>query len=695
MREIIVTKGAGFCFGVKNAVEKATLLAKENKNAYTYGPIIHNKKVVEDLSLKGIGIINDINEIKQGDTIIIRSHGISKDEFTKIENKGAIIVDATCLNVKKIHRIVEEKCKLSYKIIIIGDPNHPEVKGINGWCNNDAIVINNESDIEKLDNYIGKLCIVAQTTFNKEKWNSIVFKLLKKSKEILIFNTICSATEFRQSEAMEISNNMDAMIVVGGKESSNTQKLYEICKENCENTLFIEDVHELDIDKIKDAQKIGITGGASTPDNVIKGVVDKMNELENVKDEITQEEKVNELENIPEQIGENEKIDEHKEEVKEEALEKVNEINNIEDYFADYKDVHPGSIVEGKVIKVNDKAVFIDISYKSDGLLSIEEASYTPVNLKETYRVDDIVKVKIIQMNDGEGNVVLSRKALQKDEFLKQIYKYRNEGTIVEVLVNGVNKGGLSCQYGDIRGFMPLSLSGISRDEDTENYKGKRLAVNIVDIKERRGEIELLVSRKEIVAEENKIKRKEFFQTIECEQIYSGTIKAIINTGVFVRIGEIDVFVPISELAWKRINKPQDVVSENQKVDVKLIKIDKDSLRATGSIKKVGKEPWEEFISNNNVDDIIEGKVARFADFGAFIELAEGIDGLIHISNLANSRVNKPSDVVKQGEVIKVKIIKIDNETRKVSLSLKDLNTVSAAVTAETDESVESVPEEN
>lgn len=646
--EIIVTKNAGFCFGVKNAIDKSIALAKENKSVYTYGPIIHNKKVVEDLLLLGIKTINNIEDIKQGDTIIIRSHGISKAEFTKIGNLGASIIDATCINVKKIHKIVEENYKSSYKIVIIGDPSHPEVKGINGWCDNTALVVNDIEDLEIINGLTGKLCIVAQTTFNKEKWELIVDRISEVFKESLVFNTICSATELRQGETMALSKKVDTMIIIGGKESSNTHKLYEISKLNCKNTLFIEDALELDIDKIRDAKKIGITGGASTPDNVIKGVVDKMNELTNVNEESVIEEKV---------IEENVEIE---------------KANNIEDYFADYKDVHPGSIVEGKVIQVNNKEVFIDISYKSDGLLSMDEASYTPINLKESYKVGDIVKVKVLVMNDGEGNVVLSRKALEKDDFFKKIYQYKEEGTVVEVLINGVNKGGLNTQYGDIRGFMPLSLSGIGRDEDVESYKGKRLSVKIVDIKERRGNIELLVSRKEMVAEENKLKKIEFFEKLECDKIYSGVVKAIINTGIFVKVVDIDVFVPISELAWKRINKPQDVVSEGQKVELLMIKVDKEHLRATGSIKKVGKEPFQEFISKNNVDDIIKGRVARFADFGVFVELIDGVDGLVHISNLSQERVNKPQDVVKQDEIIDVKIIKIDVETRKISLSLKD-----------------------
>jgi small subunit ribosomal protein S1 len=660
--QVVVTKSAGFCFGVKNAIDKAIKLSEESSDIYTYGPIIHNKKVVEELKAKGVGIIKNIEDIKNGDTIIIRSHGITKKEFDRINAMGAKVVDATCINVKKIHKIVEENSNIGYKIVIIGDPKHPEVVGINGWCDDSAMVIDKIEDIGKLNSFIGKMCIVAQTTFNKEKWNDIVCGLIKKSKEILIYNTICNATELRQEEALTLSKNVDAMIVIGGRESSNTQKLYEICSLNCNNTLFVEDLEELDIQKFKDAKKIGITGGASTPDNVIKGVVVKMSELNkdmNVEVEVEVE---------------NEKA------------------NHYEDYFADYKDVHPGTIVKGKVIKVSDKEVYVDISYKSDGLLTIDEASYTPVVLKEIYQPGDEIEVKVLQMNDGDGNVVISRKALEKNDFFKKIYAFKEEGTIVDILITGTNKGGLNCQYGDIRGFMPLSLSGISRDEDPETYKGKKLKAKIMDIKEKRGDLELLISRKEIVQEENKIKKAEFFEKIEVDQLYSGVVKALINTGAFVRIGDIDVFIPISEIVWKRIGKPQDVLSEGQRVDLVIIKVDKEHLRATGSIKKTGKEPFEAFITNNNVNDIVKGKVARFADFGVFVELADGVDGLVHISNLSRQRVNKPQDVVNQGDIIDIKIIKIDVEARKISLSLKDaLEPEATEVQAETSAAAEVV----
>lgn len=645
--KLIVTKSAGFCFGVKNAVEKALKLSEETKNIYTYGPIIHNRKVVEELKAKGIGIINELSEIKAGDTIIIRSHGVTKREFEEMNRLNANIVDTTCVFVKKIHNIVEEKNNEGYRIVIIGDPKHPEVIGINGWSGDSAIVIESVDDLELLNGFIGKLCVVAQTTFNKDKWNEIVSRLIKSSGEVLVFNTICNATELRQKEATELSKSVDAMIVIGGRESSNTQKLYEICKTNCEQTRFVEDLEELDIQEFKDAKKIGITGGASTPDNVIKGVVVKMSEL-------------NKDMNV-----ENEKA----------------ESNHYEDYFADYKDIHPGMIVTGKVIKVSEKEVYVDISYKSDGLLTIDETSYSPVVLKELFQVGDDIEVKVIQMNDGDGNVVLSRKALEKDEFFKKIYTYKEEGTIVEILVTGTNKGGLNCAYGDIRGFMPLSLSGLSREEDPETLRGKKLDVKIMDIKEKRGNLELLISRKEIVAEENKAKKAEFFEKLEVDQTYTGTVKALINTGAFVRINEVDLFVPISEIAWRRIGKPQDVLSEGQKVDLIVIKVDKENMRATGSIKRTTKEPFEAFITKNNVDDIVQGKVARFADFGVFVELAEGVDGLIHISNLSRQRVNKPQDVVKQGEIVDVKVIKIDAESRKISLSLKDAREPEEAAT--------------
>lgn len=653
--DITVAQNAGFCFGVKKAVDKAIKMSEEYDKAFTYGPIIHNRQVTENLKNRGVDIVDEIGDIKSGDRIIIRSHGISKGEQEEIKRKGAIIEDATCPYVKYIHGIVEEMHNKGYTVIIVGDPNHPEVRGLNGWCNNEAVIVNCLNDVYNINGQ-KKLCIVAQTTYNQEKWFMILNEIIKLSKHIVIHNTICNATELRQEEAIELSKQNELMIVIGGKESSNSRKLYEICSKYCNKALFIEDENELDLTELKNINKLGITAGASTPDYIVEGVVLKIMNMENVNaEEITQ--KISE----PQAAAEVEK-----QEVSEEEY-------TMDDYSSYNQDVYTGSIVDGKVILVTDKEVFIDINYKSDGLLPKEEASFGEINLLEAFKVGDIIKVQVLKTNDGEGNVLLSRKAVEKGQYIEKIRSIKEEGTPVEILVTDNNKGGLDCRYGDIRAFMPLSLSGLHRDEDPAQLKGTRQMVLVSEIKERRGEFELIVSRKELLKKERQKKVEEFLESINEGDTCKGKVKSIISVGAFISTGAIDIFVPISEISWRRIGKPQDVLSEGQEVEVLIIKVNKEDKKITGSIKRMGKEPWEDFTSRFGEGDIIDVKIVRFAEFGAFAEIIDGVDGLIHISNIAEKHVNKPQDELKIGEIVKARIIKIENETKRVSLSLKDL----------------------
>lgn len=647
--EILIAKSAGFCFGVQNAVKRAEAVGGDNKDVYTYGPLIHNNEVVEKLKSEGIGVINNLDEVKQGDKIIIRSHGISKAEYEKLKDKKAMIIDATCPYVSSIHRIVEERYNSGYKIIIIGDKEHPEVKGVNGWCNEEGIIIDNEEDVIKINGKFKKICIVTQTTYNQEKWRAIVKKLVDAAIEVLIYNTVCSATQIRQNEAQELSKKVDAMIVIGGRQSSNTKKLYDICKESCPKTIFIENESELNPNELSEFNTIGITAGASTPEYIINNVVFKLNTSGEFCNKNDMKEGSKTMEENMKNYSEEEK-----------------------EYFNSFKKMYTGDIVEGKVIAVNDNEVFVDIGYKSDGILPVSEVTGVDINLKEKFKPGDILKVGIIAMNDGEGNVLLSRKEVEKDEFIKQISEYKEQEKVIEVTIKDSNKGGFTCLFANIRAFMPKSLSGIGISEDPNSYVGKKVKVQIAEIKEKRGDIELIVSRKAIVKKEMEKKRNEAIEKLEAGDVCNGIVKAIIKSGIFVNIGDIDVFVPISELSWKRIKTPNDVVKENDKAEILITKVNKEEMKVSGSIKRLLKEPWEDFIEKYKVDELIEGKVVRFADFGAFVELMDGVDGLIHISNIADRRINKPQEVLKIGQVVKTKIIKIDLEEKKISLSIKD-----------------------
>ncbi|MCX7885357.1 MAG: bifunctional 4-hydroxy-3-methylbut-2-enyl diphosphate reductase/30S ribosomal protein S1 [Caloramator sp.] len=652
--QIIIANSAGFCFGVQNAVKKAEDVALKGERAVTLGPIIHNRQVIENLKSKGVDVAEDISDIDEQCKVIIRSHGISKEDYDKLVALNSDIVDATCPYVKNIHKIVQENYVLGYKIIIIGDKDHPEVKGVNGWCENSAIIINSLDDANCIQKNFEKICVVAQTTFNEEKWQEIVCSLIKISKEILIFNTICSATQVRQQEAKELSRKVDAMIVIGGKESSNTRKLYDICKENCFLTFFVETADELDINALKNVKSIGITAGASTPDDVIKEVVNKINNINN-------EQKIN--------------VKKEKKKVDKQNMIK-NELNEMDEYFNGYEEVYEDSVVSGTVLLVNDKEVFFDIGYKSDAVLPVEEASNFPVNLKEKFKVGDTVKLQVIKMNDGEGNVLVSRKPLEKQEFIDKLYEYKENGQYIDVTVTKENKGGLECQYGDVKAFMPISQVGLAKDEDIKAYIGKKLSVKVIDVKERKNTVELVVSRRDLLKQEREKRSKEFFERVKEGEIFKGTVKSMIDAGAFINIGDVDVFVPVSEISWKRIKTPKDVLNENDTVELIIIKVNADEKKVTGSIKRAGKEPWQEFIEKYKAEDVIDVKIVRFAEFGAFAEIIPGVDGLIHISNLSDRRINKPQDAVKIGQIVKAKIIGIDLESKRVSLSLKDVESV-------------------
>ncbi|MCX7695538.1 MAG: bifunctional 4-hydroxy-3-methylbut-2-enyl diphosphate reductase/30S ribosomal protein S1 [Caloramator sp.] len=628
--EILVAKTAGFCFGVKKAIEKA--FEENGDRIFTYGPIIHNKQVVEELKNRGIDVIENLDNIQPNDKIIVRSHGISKGEYEKLEQMGAVIVDATCPYVKHIHKIVEQRHNDGYKIIIVGDENHPEVKGINGWCNNTAIIINEIDDLNKINTNLGKICIVAQTTFNQNKWYKISSELMKYAKEILIYNTICSATDERQNEAIELSKKVDVMIVIGGKNSSNSQKLYEICRDNCKKAIFIEDENDLNLNELNEAKKVGITAGASTPDYTIRAVIEKVDSLNTL----------------------NHENNDKKEEI---------------DY--DFKKLSVGEIVEGKVIHVTNDEVFFDIGYKADGILPKNLASNRIVNLKDTFKIGETYDLEVIKLSDKEGNVVLSRLNIEKYDIIEELEKIKEEGLLIKVKLLNEIKGGYECSYNNIKAFLPESHSGVTQYDDIKSLIGRDIEVNVIDVKlQKNDSIEIIVSRKNVLKKRIEEEKRKFIEELNFGQELKGRIKSFIESGIFVTVGPIDVFVPNSELSWDRKVKPQKEFKINQEVNVVITKINKNENKVSGSIKRTMKEPWDEFISKYKEGDVITGKVVAFTDYGAFVEIIEGVDGLIHISQITTRRIDKPSDYLKIGQVVKPKIINIDYDKKKVSLSL-------------------------
>ncbi len=624
--EIILAKSAGFCFGVKLAVDCVYEKSKNDK-IYTYGPIIHNKNVVKELEKQGVEIIENLQRDING-KVIIRSHGVPPSVYNLLESKNIDYIDCTCPFVKKIHRIVSENYKNGKNIIIIGNKTHPEIIGINGFCDNTGLIANsieefNNLDIQKNKQYI----LVSQTTFDITIFEELVSNI--NNENIEIFNTICSATNDRQKEALEISKKVDYMIVLGDTSSSNTQKLYEICKKNCKNTYLCETIKDLQLNISEKNVKIGITAGASTPPAIIKEALIKMSEMENMSFE-----------------------------------EMLNE---------SFKTLHNGSVLKGSVIRVTDNEVFVNLGYKADGVIEKSEFSNDPnLDLKSSVSVGDEIEVFVVKVNDGDGNVVLSKKRLEMNKGLDELEDAFNNKSVLKGKVIDVIKGGLMANINGIRVFVPSSQISNKFVQDLNVFKGQELDFNIIEFNKAKRRI--IAGRRELVQNiENEAKSK-VYDNIKVGDKLEGTVSRIVDFGAFVDLGGVDGLIHISELSWGRIKKVSDVLKEGDKVTVYVLDIDKEKNKISLSLKDANKNPWVLAKDKYKISDIVEGKVVRLVDFGAFVELEEGIDGLVHISQICQKHIAKPEEALTIGQDIKAKITEIDTDNKKISLSIKEVD---------------------
>ncbi|HYE83806.1 MAG TPA: bifunctional 4-hydroxy-3-methylbut-2-enyl diphosphate reductase/30S ribosomal protein S1 [Clostridia bacterium] len=650
MMEIILDENAGFCFGVKKAVDKAFNEAdnKHERKIYTYGPLIHNRQVIGKLEEQGIYSIHEVDEVlDEGAELIIRSHGIAAEKYEQFEQKGLKYIDCTCPYVSAIHKKVRNYYQKGYKIFIVGDKNHPEVIGTNGWCDYTAHILDDEKIVDKLPIY-DKICLVAQTTITKKIWDSVVDAIHKKYKNAIIFNTICSATEKRQDSAEQLSKIVDCMIVIGSRESSNTNKLYQICKENCDNAFHIEKAEDLPMDALKGFGRIGITAGASTPDWVIKEVIGKMQEI---NDNVTgnQENTVLNQEGIHE-----------------------SQANMMEEYEKTMRTVYAGDTVKGTVIMVTDDEVMVNIGYKSDGIIKKEDYTWEQeVNLKDLVKAGDELEVVVVSINDGEGNVVLSKKLFDAEKNWHKIEAAFNEKTPIEGYVKEIVRGGAIVELMGIRAFMPASQFDIRYSEDLSGYLNTKVMVNVIEYDPEKRKI--VVSRKTLLKKEQEIREKAVWESIEAGQRLTGEVKRLTDFGAFVDIGGVDGLIHISELSWSRVKHPSEVVKPGNKVEVVVLTVDKEKRKISLGLKQTIPEPWSVAGDKYKVGDVVEVKVLRFSNFGAFVELEPGIDGLVHISQISDKRISKPADALNIGDTVKAKIIDIKPEEKKISLSIKEL----------------------
>ncbi|MDO4941341.1 MAG: bifunctional 4-hydroxy-3-methylbut-2-enyl diphosphate reductase/30S ribosomal protein S1 [Lachnospiraceae bacterium] len=624
--EVILAKTAGFCFGVQRAVNMAYDQAGK-KNVYTFGPIIHNEEVVSDLEKHGIFCLDteeDLNHLEKG-TVIIRSHGVEKRIYDLIENKELELVDATCPFVRKIHKIVAEESEKGNQVVIIGNGNHPEVQGIRGWCHFEPVIIERSDDLECLEKYRDKkLSIVSQTTFNYKKFKELVEIISKKGYDISVFNTICNATEERQLEAREIASNVDAMIVIGGRHSSNTQKLYEISKKECPNTLFIQTLQDLDLEKIDTVESVGITAGASTPKKIIKEVHVRMTEK---------------------------------------TFEQLLEESLVT--------IHNGEVVEGTVIDVKEDEIILNIGYKADGIISRNEYSNeSNVDLTTKVSVGETMEAKVLKVNDGEGQVLLTYKRLAAERGNKRLEEAYNNKEVLTATVAQVLDGGLSVVVEEARVFIPASLVSDTYERDLKKYAGQEIQFVISEFNPRKRRI--IGDRKQLLVAAKLEKQKELFARIEAGMKVNGTVKNVTDFGAFIDLGGADGLLHISEMSWGRVDNPRKLFKVGQEVTVLIKDIQGEKIAL--SLKFPEENPWLTAEEKYAVGNVVTGKVARMTDFGAFIELEPGMDALLHVSQIAKEHIEKPSDVLSVGQEITAKVVDFKKDDRKISLSIKAID---------------------
>ena len=621
--KIIVAKNSGFCNGVRRSVDLANKASEKNIKTYTLGPLVHNPTQVKMLEKKGVSVVdeNEVLEIKNSQ-IVIRSHGVSENLKENLKNNSNEVVEATCPVLLNIYKKIIEKEDEGYTVVIIGDKEHPEIKAMASYVNN-GIIIKDETEAKNITN-MSKLYVVSQTTNRIDFFENIAHELEKTNDDVVIENTICNATRLRQEACKSLSKEVDCMIVVGGFNSSNTNKLYQIAQKYCENVQRIETVKDLPLQKLSNFNIIGVIAGASTPDQVIEEVVNRMDDLTN-----------------------------------EELM------NSIEDSM---KKIYPRDVVNGTIIDVKDDEVFVDIQYRADGIVKLDEMTEEQrENPKDNFEIGQEVEVYVIKLDDGEGNVSLSTRRVEGMKNWKNLREaYENDQT-VEGDVTGANKGGLTARVMGINGFVPASQIAPYFVKNFKKFVGEHWDLKIISIDERKNR--LVLSRKDIVEE----KLDEQWDELEEGQVITGKVARLTDFGAFIEIGSLDGLLHVSDIAWTRVEHPKDVLNIGDDIEVKILKLNKEKNRISLGRKQLLEKPFAEFTNEHEVGDVITGKVVNLLDFGAFVEVSEGVEGLIHVSEISWDHVEKPSDELNVGDEVEVKILSIDPEEEKIGLSIKAL----------------------
>ena len=671
MTEITLAKKAGFCFGVDRAVKLIEQLVKEGKKVATLGPIIHNSQVIADLENRGVSVVENVSQVPQGAVLVLRTHGVTKEVLDEVKEIGCDFIDAACPFVKKIHKIITENSSEDVVTLIAGDENHPEVKGIKSYAKGEAFVINSAEKLEELfknrpDLREKPLIFVSQTTFSVKEWEKSIKKIKILCTNAKIFDTICSATEERQNEAAQLSKVNDAMVIVGGRHSSNTRKLFDVCQKNCPSFL-VETADELNGITLGNFESVGLTAGASTPAGIIKEVLETMSEI--VKDTtMIEEEKV---------------LDSAAAEDFDFAAALEESLNNINN---DQK-------VVGTVLNVTNTEIQVDIGRKQTGYIPYSEYSNDPnADPKAELKVGDELNLIIMKTNDQEGFTMLSKKRFDAIAAWDKVVSAEGTDEILEGVVTDVVRGGVIVVSNNARLFIPASLATASRNDKLEDLVNKTVKFKVIEVNKQRRRA--VGSIRAVLKEERKAAEEKFWAEAQEGEVRKGIVKSLMKFGAFVDIGGVDGMIHVSELSWNRIKDPSEVVSVGDEVEVTIKSLNPEKKQVALGYKKLEDNPWEIFKSKYSVGSVAEVEIANFTDFGAFAHIIPGVDGLIHISQIANKHVAKPADVLKIGEKVEAKITEIDDERKRVSLSIRALLPVEEVAEEASEEVAEAPAEE-
>lgn len=664
--KISIAKTAGFCFGVKRSINLVYELLGQGSKVVTLGPIIHNPQMVQELSEKGVKIVEAPCDTPEETTLVIRSHGVAKEVIDEIESNNIKYLDATCPYVKKIHKIVEIESQKGRVILIAGDEFHPEIEGIKGHCSGEVHIFKNAEELQKLTESYPHLkdspiTVVAQTTFNTVEWVKCEEILKNNFTKLSIFDTMCRATSERQREAMELAKNCDLVIIIGGKHSSNTARLNDVCKPYCK-TILIETAADLPLEEIKQATHIGITAGASTPAGIIKEVLSVMSEKLNIQLDETPVKEAGEA-----SAGNEESLSADSSTVKD-----FDDMSFEEALEESLKGYNTNDVVKGVVVSVAPNEVHVDVGRKHTGFIPLSELTDLPgAKPEEIVKVGDVLDLIVLKVDDQEGTILLSKRRYDAIKGWQEIVKAHEAGTNVKGIVTDIVKGGVLANTKGVRIFIPASQVSLNKSQPLEDLLKKEFEFCIIEIN--RGRKRAVGSIRRVDSENKKKLEEKVWENIKVGQVIKGPVKTLTSYGAFVDLGGVDGMIHLSELSWTKIRHPSEVLKVGEIVEVVVKEVDPERRRISLGYKKAEENPWEILVNKYPVDTVTRVKIVGMTPFGAFAEVIPGIDGLIHISQISDKHIEKPQDALSIGQEVDVKVIGIDLEKKRVSLSIKAL----------------------